>query len=191
MDGCAQTGVSVISLAERMDAGLVYATRSRAIGASETSDDVHDALALLGPEVIEDVLARRNAGVLVGAVQDESRATRARKLAKSDGTVDFAARDAHSAAAWINGLNSWPGCTVLIGGLQVKLLRVREVVGGEHGIEHGASATLGQDGLVRAKAGVVEIMEVQPLGGRRMAFEEFVRGRQQLVGSPILPVAGA
>ncbi|MEI7878357.1 MAG: methionyl-tRNA formyltransferase [Planctomycetota bacterium] len=203
MDGCAQTGVSVISLAERMDAGLVYATRSRAIGASETSDDVHDALALLGPEVIEDVLARRNAGVLVGAVQDESRATRARKLAKSDGTVDFAARDAHSAAAWINGLNSWPGCTVLIGGLQVKLLRVREVVGGEHGIEYGiehgiepaveprASATLGQDGLVRAKAGVVEIMEVQPLGGRRMAFEEFIRGRQQLVGSPIVPVAGA
>jgi methionyl-tRNA formyltransferase len=133
--------------------------------------------------------------VLVGAVQDESRATRARKLAKSDGTVDFAARDAHSTAAWINGLNSWPGCTVLIGGLQVKLLRVREVVGGEPGIEprieHGASATLGQDGLVRAKAGVVEIMEVQPLGGRRMAFEEFVRGRQQLVGSPIVPVAGA
>ena len=199
MDGCAQTGVSVISIAERMDAGLVYATRSRAIGASETSDDVHDALALLGPEVIDDVLVRRNAGVLVGAVQDESRATRARKLAKSDGTVDFAARDAHSAAAWINGLNSWPGCTVLIGGLQVKLLRVREVVGGEQGIEHGiepaveprASATLGQDGRVRAKAGVVEIMEVQPLGGRRMAFEEFIRGRQQLVGSPIVPVAGA
>ena len=53
MDGCAQTGVSVISIAERMDAGLVYATRSRAIGASETSDDVHDALALLGPEVID------------------------------------------------------------------------------------------------------------------------------------------
>ena len=81
----------------------------------------------------------------------------------------------------------------------MKLLRVREVVGGEQGIEHGiepaveprASATLGQDGRVRAKAGVVEIMEVQPLGGRRMAFEEFIRGRQQLVGSPIVPVAGA
>jgi hypothetical protein len=67
---------------------------TRAIGASETSDEVHDALSLLGPEVIADVLARHAAGTLVGAVQDESKATRARKLAKADGTVDFAARDA-------------------------------------------------------------------------------------------------
>jgi len=184
MDGCAETGVSVISLAERMDAGLVYATRTRAIGASETSDEVHDALSLLGPEVIADVLARHAAGTLVGAVQDESRATRARKLAKADGTVDFAARDARSARAWINGLNAWPGCTVDIGGLQVKLLRVREADDGGA----GPLATLGEDGRVRAAGGAVEILEVQPLGGKRMGFGEFVRGRRQLVGAAVAPV---
>ena len=185
MDGCAETGVSVISLAERMDAGLVYATRSRAVGADETSDEVHDALALLGPEVIGDVLARHAAGTLVGAAQDESRATRARKLAKADGTVDLALRDARSARAWINGLNSWPGCAVDIGGLQVKLLRVREAA--ESGT--GAVATLGEDGRVRAADGAIEILEVQPLGGKRMAFGEFVRGRRQLVGAPVRPLA--
>ena len=184
MDGCAETGVSVISLAERMDAGLVYATRARAIGASETSDEVHDALSLLGPEVIADVLARHAAGTLVGAVQDESRATRARKLAKADGTVDLAARDARSARAWINGLNAWPGCTVDIGGLQVKLLRVREADEGGA----GPLATLGEDGRVRAAGGAVEILEVQPLGGKRMGFGEFVRGRRQLVGAAVAPV---
>ncbi len=184
MDGCAETGVSVISLAERMDAGLVYATRTRAIGVSETSDEVHDALSLLGPEVIADVLARHAAGTLVGAVQDESKATRARKLAKADGTVDFAARDARSARAWINGLNAWPGCTVDIGGLQVKLLRVREADDGGA----GPLATLGEDGRVRAAGGAVEILEVQPLGGKRMGFGEFVRGRRQLVGAAVAPV---
>ena len=184
MDGCAETGVSVISLAERMDAGLVYATRTRAIGASETSDEVHDALSLLGPEVIADVLARHAAGTLVGAVQDESKATRARKLAKADGTVDFAARDARSARAWINGLTAWPGCTVDVGGLQVKLLRVREADDGGA----GPLATLGEDGRVRAAGGAVEILEVQPLGGKRMGFGEFVRGRRQLVGAAVAPV---
>ncbi|MFM7261560.1 MAG: methionyl-tRNA formyltransferase, partial [bacterium] len=67
MDGCTESGVSVISLAERMDAGLVYATARRPIEPHATSDEVHDQLSLLGPAVIEDVLARHAAGVLVGA----------------------------------------------------------------------------------------------------------------------------
>lgn len=187
MDGCAETGVSVISLAERMDAGLVYATRSRPIGPSETSEEVHDALSLLGPEVVESVLAAHAAGTLVGAVQDESKATRARKLSKADGTVDLAARDARSARAWINGLNSWPGCTVSVGGAQIKLLRVRE----SSGEMLGAVAELGADGRVRTREGAIEILEVQPVGGRRMSFADFMRGRPQLAGAAVTAVQPA
>lgn len=184
MDGCAQTGVSVISLAERMDAGLVFATRARAIGARETSDDVHDQLAFLGPEVIEDVLARYAAGSLVGTEQDESRATRARKLSKSEATVDLAALDATVARARINGLNSWPGCTVLVGELQVKLLRVEECASPE-----GQIGVLGTDGVVRVRTGAIRILEIQPLGGRGMPIAEFLNGRPKLVGAPVRPFA--
>lgn len=182
MDGCAETGVSVISIAERMDAGLVYATRARPIGATETADEVHDALALLGPEVLSSVLGAQAAGGAVGLAQDESRATRARKLSKADGTVDFSALDARSARARINGLNSWPGCTVVLGGLEVKLLRVREAAsgGGEPGVVRA-------DGCVAALGGAVEILEVQPAGGRAMAWGDFVRGRPQVVGQRLAP----
>ena len=187
MDGCAETGVSVISLAERMDAGLVFATRARTIGVRETSDDVHDQLALLGPEVIEDVLARHAAGLLDGATQDESRATRARKLSKPEATVDFAALDARAARARINGLNSWPGCTVLIGELQAKLLRVEEVpVELAGGAPHEVSV-LGADGMVRARSGAVRVLEIQPIGGRGMPIAEFLNGRPKLVGTAIRP----
>jgi methionyl-tRNA formyltransferase len=183
MDGGAETGVSVISIAERMDGGLVYATRARPIGATETSDEVHDALALLGPEALASVLAAQEAGRAVGAAQDESKATRARKLSKADGTVDLAARDARSARAWINGLNSWPGCTVAIGGLEVKLLRVREGVGG------GEPGVVRADGCVAAISGSIEILEVQPAGGRAMSWGDFVRGRPQVVGQRMAPRA--
>jgi methionyl-tRNA formyltransferase len=183
MDGGAETGVSVISIAERMDGGLVYATRARPIGATETSDEVHDALALLGPEALASVLAAQEAGRAVGAAQDESKATRARKLSKADGTVDLAARDARSARAWINGLNSWPGCTVAIGGLEVKLLRVREGVGG------GEPGVVRADGCVAAISGSIEILEVQPAGGRAMPWGDFVRGRPQVVGQRMAPRA--
>jgi methionyl-tRNA formyltransferase len=184
MDGCAETGVSVISLAERMDAGLVFATRARAIGVRETSDDVHDQLSLLGPEVIEDVLARHAAGSLAGATQDESRATRARKLSKPEATVDFADLDARAARARINGLNSWPGCTVLIGELQAKLLRVEDASVGGAPIEVGV---LGPDGVVRARSGAVRILEIQPIGGRGMPIAEFLNGRPRLVGTAVRP----
>jgi methionyl-tRNA formyltransferase len=182
MDGGAETGVSVISIAERMDAGLVYATRTRAIGATETSDEVHDALALLGPEVLSSVLAAQAAGRAIGVAQDESKATRARKLAKADGTIDLAAVDARAARAWVNGLNSWPGCTVVIGGLEVKLLRVREADGGGAGGEPGV---IGDDGRVATRAGAIEILEVQPAGGRAMAWHAFARGRPEVVGQRI------
>ncbi len=182
MEGCAETGVSVISIAERMDAGLVYATRARSIGATETADDVHDALALLGPEVLAAVLAQHAAGRAVGVAQDESKATRARKLSKADGTVDVAALDARAARARINGLNAWPGCTVTIAGIEVKLLRVREVAGaaGEPGVVRA-------DGCVAAAAGSIEILEVQPVGGRAMPWSDFVRGRPQVAGERLLP----
>ncbi|MFM7135042.1 MAG: methionyl-tRNA formyltransferase [Planctomycetota bacterium] len=185
MDGCAVTGVSVISLAERMDAGLVYATRSRAVGAEETSDEVHDALARLGVEAVEEVLAAHAAGAARGVAQDESRATRARKLAKHEGTIDLAARPAAAARAWINGLNSWPGCTVLVGGVPLKLLRVREV--SAEGL--GAPGALHGDGRVRCADGAVELLAVQPLGGKPMEVAALLRGRPALVGARVEPLA--
>lgn len=184
MDGCAETGVSVISLAERMDAGLVYATRAHAIGARETSDEVHDRLALLGPGAIEWVLTQHAAGALVGAVQDESLATRARKLSKAEATVDLAELDARTARARINGLNSWPGCTVLVADLQAKLLRVEECEGGGT-----APAVLGADGVVCTRAGAIRILEIQPVGGRGMQMAEFLNGRPKLAGAAIRPFA--
>ena len=182
MEGCAETGVSVISIADRMDAGLVYATRARPIGGTETADDVHDALAQLGPEVLAAVLAEHAAGRAVGLVQDESKATRARKLSKVDGTVDIATLDARAARARINGLNAWPGCTVGVAGLEVKLLRVREAAGAR-----GEPGVVRADGLVAAACGSIEILEVQPVGGRAMSWSDFVRGRPQVVGERILP----
>ncbi|MFZ9880649.1 MAG: methionyl-tRNA formyltransferase [Phycisphaerales bacterium] len=185
MDGCAETGVSVISLAERMDAGLVYAEKRRAIGSTETSDEVHDALAALGPEVISEVLERHAHGTLVGQAQDEARATRARKLSKSDGTIDFGASDAGAARALVNGLNPWPGCTVMVGPTPLKLCRVDQ--GDPRGLGEDAIGVLQADGRVRARSGAVRILELQPLGGRKMSFEEFVRGRPTLVGLRIEP----
>jgi len=189
MDGCTESGVSVISLAERMDAGLVYATASRPIEPRSTSDEVHDQLSLLGPAVIEDVLARHAAGTLVGATQDESKATRAHKLSKSEATIDLAAVDASTARARINGLNLWPGCTVLIGDLAVKLIRVD--VGAPTMDPGRGVGVFGPTGLITTRSGVIQVLEIQPMGKRTMPIAEFLSGRAKLVGSLVRPMPPA
>jgi methionyl-tRNA formyltransferase len=184
MDGRASTGVSVIALAQRMDAGVVYAMRTRAIGATETSDDVHDELALLGPEVIQEVLFKYEARTLEGVVQDEGLATRARKLSKAESSFDVALLTAHEARARINGLNSWPGFSAMLGELSVKILRVQEVS------SEGTAAVgiLGEDGRIRTSAGAIEVLSIQPLGSKPMTFAEFARGRRSYIGLPVLPL---
>jgi methionyl-tRNA formyltransferase len=152
---------------------------------------VHDQLALLGPGVIGEVLARHAAGTLVGEVQDESRATRARKLSKAEATIDLSAVSAAVARARINGLNSWPGCTVRIGDVSVKLLRVEECgeACGEACGATGDASLLEADGVVRAAVGAIRVLEVQPVGGKAMTIGEFLNGRPRLVGCAVRPIA--
>ena len=111
MAGDRVSGVSVISLAERMDAGEVHALRETAIDPGETAGELHDRLAGLGPEVVLEVLERFAGGEVRAESQDESLVTHAAKLGRSDSTVDFSA-EAAAVRSRIHGLVPWPGCEV-------------------------------------------------------------------------------
>ena len=106
------TGVSVIALAQRMDAGAVYGTAVTDIDPRETTGELHDRLAELGPGAVLGVLDDLRADRLTPVEQDESLACKAPKLDKQrDGTTGFD-RPADDVRARVHGLNPWPGCTV-------------------------------------------------------------------------------
>lgn len=180
MDGCTQTGVSVIALAERMDAGRVYGTASLEIDPLETAGELHDRMAGLGPAAIGGVLADLAAGRLRPVTQDEALATRAPKLTKADGTVGFDA-SASAIRARVHGLNPWPGCRVLWSGGELLLRRVRAESRRGTSEEARAEADGAVPGTVlpslrvAAQEGVVELLEVQQPGKRVVSFEVFQR----------------
>jgi len=187
MEGDETVGVSVISIAERMDAGLVYASAHTPLGRSETAGDLHDRLAQLGPDLIDEVLRRHAAGSLHGEPQDASKVTRAGKLSRADAWVDFAA-SARLVAARINGLSPWPGCDATIDGSPIRLLRARVASAEslkpmtESGlVTPPAPGTIEDSGLVHCGEGLVELLEVQPPGGRVMSFDAWRRGRGGVV----------
>lgn len=185
MAGDDEVGVCAISIAERMDAGVVYGERRTRVGATETAGDLHDRLARLGPDLIDAVLAQHAAGTLRGAAQDEALVVRARKLARADAWVDLS-EPARLVAARINGLSPWPGCDATIDGHPIRLLRARAV---EPGGGRGESGAMNDDGLVYCGSGAIEILEVQPPGGRVMAFDAWRHGRAIAPGAMLRSVA--
>ncbi len=178
--GDAETGNSVITLAERMDAGLVLGQSRREIERMQTAGELHDALAGDGPALVRDVLARHGAGTLRGHAQDESRVTLAKKLSKQEGVVEFA-WGADEVRRRVHGLNPWPGVTVTFRGEGVKVLRVK--VAADKSQEAGGTVIDAARGLVACGAGTtLELFEVQPAGRKAMGWGDFARGARVAAG---------
>ena len=174
MAGDRETGVSVITLASEMDAGDVLAERATTIDPLETAGELHDRLSLLGPEVVLETLAAHANGKLISRSQVESEVTLAPKLSRAEATVGFE-QDAHDVRGRIHGLTPWPGCDVMIADQKLRLRRVQA-----HDVSHNASAgTFLESGYVAcgsADQGAIEILEVQPAGGRPMTWSDWLRG---------------
>jgi len=186
--GDTATGNSVITLAQRMDAGSVLGQNSTGIERTETAGELHDRLSDMGPGLVLGVIGKHAAGTLEPAEQDEAGVTLAGKLGRADAAIDFA-RPADEIRCRINGLSPWPGCAVEIRGVRVKLLRADSQ---EEGVQapasHPGSIVDPAEGTVQTGSGVLRLLEVQPAGRQAMAWADFVRGHPPEPGCQVRPV---
>ncbi|MSR44983.1 MAG: methionyl-tRNA formyltransferase [Phycisphaerales bacterium] len=183
MAGDARVGVSVIEVAHRMDAGVIYATAEAEPMRGETAGELHDRLALVGVEPLLGVVAQWASTGLCGRTQDDSKATHAKKLSRADAWVDFA-RTGAEVASRINGLSPWPGVDATIEGHPLKILRARVFDLGEQVAKpNGLPGEILPGGAVACAIGSVELLEVQPPGGRATTLAAFLNGRRLGRGS--------
>lgn len=185
------TGNSVITLADRMDAGLVLGQSTREIGPTQTAGELHDLLAADGPALVAEVLDRFRAGSLEERAQDEALVTIAPKLSKADGALDFT-RTASELRCRINGLNPWPGVTINVGSEPLKVIRAgtdeHPHAGTYGGVEGGEPGVLidAPRGLVRCGSGsILRLLDVQPPGKKPMPWGDFFRGRTLTNGTRV------
>lgn len=192
IDGETRTGVTVIDVADRMDAGAMYGSAATAIDPMETAGELHNRLAELGPELTLDVLDQIRRGAAKPVEQDESQATRAPKLTRAMGTVHFE-QPAKRVRAAVHGLTPWPGCTVLLGGRRLKLLRVQDI---DRDTGDAPPGTVLEDGSIAclpgpgsgSGSGAVTLLSVQPPGGKSMTFQAYRRGHDVQAGQQLLPI---
>ena len=185
------TGACCIHMTPQLDGGSVINARSTPIGATETAALLEARLSAFGPELVLDAIQRvaaphRPAGA-VGTPQDPALVTKAPRLSKADGIVDW-----NLAAARIarmpRGLDPWPRATTFLhaaggeSGAGPTRLVLEEVAMGPAappGSQPGSIVTLDDAGIVVAcgDGGTVVIRRVVPEGRRSMAAGEFLRGR--------------
>lgn len=172
------TGVSIIDLAQKMDAGDILRQESLPIGDHDTSGTLHDKLAILGAQLLLKTIEDIRMGTLTRTRQDESRVVEVRKLAKQDGVIDWAL-PAETIRNRIRAFNPWPGsvCQLPCGeSLKVWAADVERT-------ECGAPGEILDEGLlVAAGEGALRLTEVQPSGKKRMPAASFLNGHPVHVG---------
>jgi methionyl-tRNA formyltransferase len=174
------TGNSIIRLAQRMDAGAILAQSTVPIGPLETTGELHDRLAQDGAGLVLRVLEMLGAGTAVETPQDDSLATMAPKLSRESAKLDFSL-PAQVLARKIRGLHPWPGCRVALCDAlgaevaRVRLIRARPTSDDENRWEPGEITSTG---AIQTGAGTIELVEIQPDGGRPMSIESYRRGHR-------------
>jgi methionyl-tRNA formyltransferase len=177
--GETETGLSIITLAERMDAGDILDQCQTTIDVLETAGELHDRLAHMAAPLLLKTLEEIDAGKATCTKQDEFIASHAPKIRKSDGFLDFSL-PAYVLADQIRGFWPWPGASArFISSKTGKTTRVTlalaEVIWGTT-TASSLPGTFDADLNVVCGDGKLAIMKIKPAGAGLMTFGDFING---------------
>jgi methionyl-tRNA formyltransferase len=191
--GETRTGVSIIRMSIHLDAGEILAQEAVNIAPQETAGELETRLGPLGGRLALDTVNRLAAGPVAGAPQDKSLVTKAPKLTKEHGLVDWS-RSAEQICHQVRAMQPWPTAYTFLhrsGKPSMRLQITRaEALAGQQDLAPGAVLLdpAGESSLVvAAGAGRVKVLELQPAGKRRMSAAEFRRGNTLSAGDRLGP----
>jgi methionyl-tRNA formyltransferase len=181
-----ETGVSVIHMTPEVDAGPVIAQASLAIDPEETAGELEARLAQLGAEVLPkaiDLLVRGEARPIP---QDPRLASRAPRLKKSHGLIDWS-RSAQAIKNQVRAMSPWPRAFSFWlrpdkGPLRLLIHRVGCLPDQPSAPPGTVIRASGEDLHIAAGEGVVAVLQIQPEGRNLLRAGEFLRGYRLRVG---------
>lgn len=175
INGEEKTGVTVIRLNERMDAGDIITSQSIHISKDDTSQGIYNQLALIGAETLLASMGLIESNKERFVKQDEELVTYAPKLKKSDGLIDWS-KEAEEIINLICGTQPWPGAYVYLDEKLLKIYRAEKITGLPISTS-GEIIKIEQDSFtIACGKDALKIRELQLEGKKRMSAEEFLRG---------------
>ena len=192
LNGDDHTGVSVLHMTPRLDAGPILRSAATPIHPSETAGSLEHRLAEMGVAptlaAIED-LRLWNGRDPIGTPQDPDSATRAPRLKKPDGSIDWG-RSVAEVDCHIRGMNPWPLAFTHFKPHPDKppiRIAIHHAEPSRRSIDEATFSgeiVTGDDGVeVACDDGWIRLITVQPAGKKPMSAIDFMRGHRPPPGS--------
>lgn len=185
IDGEHVTGITTMLMDAGIDTGDMLLKSEVAIEENDNFETVHDKLAICGADTLLKTLAAIRNGTLVRQKQDDSLATYAAKIEKSDCLIDFS-KSAEEVHNQIRGLSPIPlSFTHTPDGKLLKVTRATIADRDGENAEVGKVVALDDGITVTCGKGKITLLHVLPEGKGRMSAADFIRGRKVTLGDAL------
>lgn len=181
MNGEKESGVTIMHMAEQMDAGDIILSKEVRLSEEETAGSLHDRLAQVGGPALLEAMEMLEKGCAPRTPQKEEEATYVKMLDKTIGNLNFS-QPAEVLERYIRGLDPWPSAYTKLDGKTIKLWKAKVLPADQlpkevRISEPGTIVTVERDGFgILTGNGILFVTELQMEGKKRMTAEEFLRG---------------
>jgi len=171
--GDKETGVTIMEVVPKLDAGAMVSKGRMPILASDTTQSLHDAISNMGAKLmVEAMQTLQETGHLAAEEQDESLVTYAHKVEKAESVLDWN-KSAVELSRQIRAFNPFPVATTQFKGETCRIWFANAIEG--QGMP-GEVVELGNTIQVGCGEGLLEIIELQMPGAKRQTAQQFIQG---------------
>jgi len=181
MAGEKVTGITLMEMIDKMDAGKMFAKASILIEDDDNFSSLSRKLAEVAARLVIDKLPLYLDGKLPGETQDESLVTFANKIKPEDEKIDINLR-CEDMVNYIRGLSETPGAHLLLNGQKLKIYKAKKDSSEMTG-QLGEIVSLKGGIIVQLSDGQIALLDVQLEGRKRLNYKDFINGQKNLIGS--------
>lgn len=178
INGDKKTGVTIMEMVKKMDAGRMYASSEIPILDSDNNSSLFEKLAIIGKnllmENIEDIYNGKNEGIM----QNEEEATISPNIAPEEEKINFNI-DARNVFNLIRGLSDEPGAYCEYNGQRIKIYKA-SIEKNDSDASPGTIINIKKSLIVKCKTDAISILELQIPGKKRMNVKDFLNGQKLL-----------
>lgn len=172
--GDTQTGVTIMKVVPKLDAGDMISKQAIPILETDTTQTLHDAISHAGAKMmVEAMLQLSTHGELVAEVQDERLVTYAHKVEKAEAMIDWQV-PAQQLSRQVRAFNPFPVATTTFRGERCRIWFATAVSGEA---KPGQVCALGEQLLVGCGQGLLAIEMLQMPGGKKQTAQQFIQGQ--------------
>ncbi|MFB5281386.1 methionyl-tRNA formyltransferase [Peribacillus sp. Hz7] len=176
LQGKEKTGITIMYMAEKLDAGDILTQAEVVIEEEDNVGTLHDKLSQVGSDLLAETLPKLINGELTPIKQDEAKATFASNIKRSDERIDWT-RTGQEIYNHVRGLNPWPVAYTLLEGNVLKVWQAKKLPGMKESAP-GTIIDVCEEGVVVATGNETAILitELQPSGKKKMLAKDYLRG---------------